>query len=79
MSVFKTHNTDVATYLLYEGLKLEALEKDPIKITRIIFRFEDPLGKGRDLERLYIMSEFKKFKDLNKSLLDDVHAMLRSD
>lgn len=73
MNIFKTRNTDVATFLLYLG-------EDLIKVEDgggvVFMTFSDPLGRCSDLERVYLNSECKKFKDLNKWLLGRIHDVL---
>lgn len=77
--VYETRNVDLATFLLYEGIKLIECVKLENKRNVVIMRFLDDKGACRDLERVYINSEFKKFRDLNKWILSKIHEKLREE
>lgn len=77
--IFETTNVDVATYLLYQGIKLLEVVKSNTKRGVAIIRFLDEKQNCLDLERTYINSEFKKFRDNNKYLLNKIHDVLRSE
>lgn len=63
--VFKTDSLSLAPYLLNKGLKFIKTEigfgKNNKK--RIIFIFEDPANIGKELERSFLNSEEKRYKD----------------
>lgn len=75
--VFETTNVDVATYLLYQGIKLLEVVKSSTKQGVAIIRFSDDKQNCLDLERIYINSDFKKFRDNNKYLLAEIHKVLK--
>lgn len=76
-AIYETRDVDLGTFLLYEGVKI--LECKPLETQKnvIIMRFLDDKDICRDLERVYINSEFKRFRDLNKWLLSKIHETLR--
>lgn len=74
--IFETSNVDLATYLVFEGIKLlECAKSGNSNIVKM--RFLDDQGLCLDLERVFLNSEFKKFRDINKWLLKKVHNTLR--
>lgn len=76
LKIFETQNVDLATYLMMEGIKLiECRKLDDRKI--VIMRFLDEKQNCLDLERVFINSPFKRFRDINKYLLTKVHEALR--
>jgi hypothetical protein len=75
--LYKTKNTDLAAFLLLEGIELETLEKNSQAPTDIVLVFRDPKSKCLDLERIFISSREKKFRDLHRYLLKQVHAKVR--
>ena len=76
-SIFTTTNVDLATFLIMQEIKLlEVAIHDP-KRKIIAFRFLDEKLNCLDLERVYLNSEYKKFRDVNKYLLSKVHEKLR--
>lgn len=70
---FRTSSVDLATYLLYEGIELVGFERSNVKSSIVYILFKDPLGKCIDLERTYLNSDFKKFRDMNKWILRKIH------
>lgn len=75
-NIFETTNVDLASYLVFEGMKLlECAKKSHQNI--VIMRFLDDTGQCLDLERVYLNSEYKKFRDINKWLLKKIHATLK--
>ena len=76
-AIFETRSVDLATYLVYEGIELLECVKLENRPNVVVMRFSDSRGSCRDLERIYINSEFKKFRDLNKWLLSKIHEELR--
>lgn len=79
-NIFETKDVDLAAFLMFEGIKfLECCEVDNKGYGRLIvkLRFLDDRQTCRDLERVFMGSDFKKFRDLNKYLLKEVHNKLR--
>ncbi len=77
LKVYETTNVDLGSFLVLEGIKLiECSVKDPHKRI-IVMRFLDEASNCLDLERVYLSSEFKKFRDINKWLLKKIHSTLR--
>lgn len=75
--IFETSNVDLATYLMLEGVKLiEYKISDPYRKV-VTLRFLDEKQNCLDLERIFLNSEFKKFRDINKYLLKNIHAKIR--
>lgn len=76
-NIFETQNVDLASFLMMEGIKLLEVKKlEPAK--RIVtFRFLDDRQNCLDLERVYLSSVYKKFRDINKYLLSKTHEALR--
>lgn len=75
--IFETQNVDLATFLIHEGIKLLELKRSEKQQKVVVFRFLDEKQNCLDLERVYLGSEFKKFRDINKYLLGKVHDALR--
>ena len=75
--VFETQNVDLATFLMLEGIKFLECKKSPTNSKVIILRFIDEKQNCLDLERVFINSQFKRFRDINKYLLGKVHEALR--
>lgn len=76
--IFETQNVDLATYLMFIGIKLLEVKKSDSNSKVIILRFLDDKQNCLDLERVYLNSEFKTFRDINKYLLGKIHEALRS-
>lgn len=75
--VFETFNADLAAFLIMEDVELIDFEvSDPIR-KKVLIRFKDPAGKCLDLEQVFLNSEYKKFRDINKFILRKVHEALR--
>jgi len=72
--IFETFDVDLASYLLMEDIELLGFElADPVK-GKVIIRFKDPNGKCLDLERIFVNSDYKKYRNLNKYLLRQIHG-----
>lgn len=74
--IFETHDVDLGTFLqLHDVPYLDCrVESDPkTRRVRAVLRFLDEKQNARDLERLFLTSDFKKFRDINKFLLKEVH------
>lgn len=74
--IFETSNVDLATFLLFENIKLLECQKRP-GTNVVLMRFLDEKGSCLDLERIYLKSEFKKFRDINKWLLKKIHNAIK--
>jgi hypothetical protein len=77
-SIFETQNVDLATYLMLEGIKLLECKKSDANSKVVILRFLDEKRNCLDLERSYLSSQYKQFRDINKYLLSKIHEVLRS-
>lgn len=77
--IFETQNVDLATYLMMEGIRFLECQKSPTNPKVIILRFLDERQNCLDLERSFLSSQFKRFRDVNKYLLGKVHAALRGE
>lgn len=75
--IFETQNVDLATFLMLMEVKLLEVKKSDTKRNVAILRFLDEKRNCLDLERVYLNSEFKKFRDINKYLLSKIHESLR--
>lgn len=75
--IFETQNVDLATFLVYEGIKLLECKKSMTNNKVIVFRFLDEKQNCLDLERAYLGSDYKRFRDINKYLLSKVHEALK--
>lgn len=74
--IFETDNVDLGSYLLINDVEYVncRVETDPRNgRAKAILRFVDTRQNARDLERMFLTSEFKKYRDLNKFLLKEVH------
>lgn len=73
---YTTNNVDFATFLVFEGV--EVLEFTTDGGSNVVYiTFKDELGKCADLERVYLKSTYKEFRDINKWLLQKIHETLR--
>lgn len=75
--IFETFNVDLAAFLIMEGIELIGFELvDPIR-KKVIIRFKDVSQNCLDLEQVFLNSDYKKYRDLNKFLLRKVHEAIR--
>lgn len=77
MRIFETQNVDLATFLMLMEIKLVEVKKSEHKQNVVIMCFHDEKQNCLDLERVYLNSDFKKFRDTNKYLLQKIHQTLR--
>jgi hypothetical protein len=77
INIFETQNVDLGTFLMFEGIKLLECRKSETNQKVVILRFLDEKHNCLDLERVYLSSDFKKFRDINKYLLTKIHNALR--
>lgn len=75
--VFETFNVDLAAFLLMEGIELIGFELvDPIR-KKVVIKFKDKSQNCLDLEQVFLNSDYKKYRDLNKFLLRKIHETMR--
>lgn len=79
VATFTTNNADLATFLLFEGIKLLEYRVADINKRIVEIRFLDEKRNCLDLERIYLNSDFKKFRDINKYILASIHKTLRGE
>ena len=79
-NVFETSDLDLGAFLMLKGLpfigcdmRFDAVKSKP----RAKMRFIDEKGKARDLERIFMTSDEKKYRDITKYLLKEVHQSVR--
>lgn len=78
-SIFETQNVDLGTFLMLEGIKLLECKRSESNRKIVILRFLDEKQNCLDLERVYLNSKYKQFRDINKYLLSKIHEVLRVD
>lgn len=76
-NIFETQNVDLGTFLMLEGIKLLECRKSASNSKVVILRFIDEKQNCLDLERVYLNSKYKTFRDINKYLLTKIHEALR--
>lgn len=77
-NIYETQNVDLATYLVFEGIKfIECRLMDPNK-NIVQMRFLDEKQNCLDLERVFLNSEFKRFRDINKYILKMIHQAIKN-
>jgi hypothetical protein len=75
--IYETSNVDLAAFLLLEDVKLlECVASDQGR-NIVIMRFLDSKENCLDLERIFLNSNYKRYRDLNKYLLKRIHETLR--
>ena len=78
LKIFETTNVDLAAFLMLEGIKYFECKIDrSMGKDLIVLRFADDKQNCQDLERVFMGSDFKKYRDIVKYLLKEVHAKLR--
>lgn len=75
--IFETQNVDLATFLMLEGIKLLECKRSEVNRRIVVLRFLDEKSNCLDLERVYLNSKYKQFRDINKYLLSKIHETLR--
>jgi len=75
--IFETNNLDLAAFLLFEGIKFLELTKSETNPKQVIIRFLDTKTSCLDLERVFLSSDIKRYKDLHKYLLKEIHKFIR--
>lgn len=74
--VYRTDNADLATYLMYNDIEFLGCEIAIDGITKkpkAIMMFNDAKETSRDLERMFYTSKEKRFRDMNKRMLKEIH------
>lgn len=79
-SLFETSNLDLGAYLMLEGIKylgcriiMDHNREEP----KALLRFLDEKSNCRDLERLFMQSREKQYREINKFLLKDIHGEIK--
>jgi len=75
--IYETTNSDLATFLIFEGIKLIECKVSPGPRKVVVMRFLDVNQNCIDLERVFLNSELKRFRDINKWVLKKIHETLR--
>ena len=75
--IYTTQNVDLASFLVLHGVSLIRCYCDPSKSHVVLMDFSDPKDKCSDLELVYLKSEHKVFRDINKQMLKRVHTTLK--
>ena len=76
-NIFETSNVDLATFLMLEGVQIIECKVTDFNRGIVTMRFLDDKRNCLDLERVYLNSDFKKFRDINKYLLKKIHETKR--
>lgn len=79
-NIFETTNVDLAAFLMMEGIKfLECKMSPSAGLARdiVVMRFLDDKTNCRDLERVFMGSEYKRYRDYTKYLLREIHSKKR--
>lgn len=82
IKTYETYDVDLAAYLMFQGLKFIECKPDLIPAIgsakpRVLMRFFDEKEAARDLEKVFMGSDFKKYRDYHKYLLRDIHRILK--
>lgn len=77
VSVFETQNVDLASFLILEGIKFTECKRAAANPNVVVLQFLDERQNCLDLERVFINSDYKKYRDINKWLLGKIHSALR--
>lgn len=75
--IFETQNVDLASFLILEGIKLLECKKSDHNNKVVVMRFLDSKQNCLDLERVFLSSDYKRFRDINKYLLSKIHQVIR--
>ncbi len=76
-SIFKTQNVDLASFLMLEGIQFLGCEKSAASSKVVMLSFSDEKQNCLDLERVFLSSEYKRYRDINKWLLQRIHKTLK--
>lgn len=78
--IFETSDLDLGAYLMLEGLKYLGCRLDSSVSSRkplAVMIFLDEKTVARDLERVFMTSNERRYRDLTKYLLKEVHKKVR--
>jgi len=79
-NIFETTDLDLGAFLMLHGLEFKGSR---VELTgtqqkpKAIMQFNDAKQNARDLERVFMTSSEKRFRDLNKYLLREAHRSIR--
>jgi len=79
-SIFETPNLDLGAFLMLEGIKYVGcrITMDPHREEpKAVLKFLDEKMNCRDLERLFMVSREKRYREINKFLLKDIHSEIK--
>jgi len=79
VSKFSTYDVDLAAFLMLNGFKfIECVIDEPKSPKpRVLLKFFDEKNNARDLERIFMGSEIKKYREYHKYLLKSIHRCLK--
>ena len=80
INTFKTCDLDLAAYLILHDLVyigLEVAEDGYTSKQKAFFIFEDPKQIARDLNRVFVTSSEKRYREFFKFLLKEVHNRIK--
>jgi hypothetical protein len=77
-ATFETQNVDLASFLILQGIKFLGCRVSEVNSRVVVLQFLDERQNCLDLERIFLSSEFKKYRDINKWLLAKIHEAMRS-
>jgi len=80
VSKFETYDVNLAAFLMLQGVRFIETVIDPKTQPhkpRVLMRFFDEKGIARDLERVFMGSDFKNYEDYRKYLLKSIHRTLK--
>ena len=78
--VYETDNADLASFLMFQGIEFLGCRIDRHKITRkpvAVMQFDDTKEVARDLERTWYSSPEKRYRDVNKYMLREIHKAVK--
>lgn len=79
-NIFETDNLDLGAYLMQQGIRYMGckIEYDASRRRpKATMKFLDDRQNARDLERCFMTSPEKRYRDLTKYLLKEVHREVR--
>lgn len=78
--IYETHNLDLGAYLMLEGVRylgcriiIDPRREEP----KAVLKFLDEKSICLDLERTFIGTREKRYREFNKHLLKEVHREIR--
>lgn len=79
--IFETSDLDFGAFLMLEGIQYLGCRVDYDSMKRkplALMKFADEKLNVRDLERIFMTSREKRYRDLTKYLLKEVHKAVKS-